>query len=80
MNKRGRRQKDKRIVLDTCLKRCLYKKGLKTMALNNKLGIADAAELARVEEKISKKNAKELFESGRLDELKARKYATEKFI
>jgi cell filamentation protein len=50
------------------------------MALNNKLGIADAAELARVEEKISKKNAKELFESGRLDELKARKYATEKFI
>jgi Fic family protein len=51
-------------------------KGLKTMTLNNKLKIGDSAELARVEEKISKKNAKELFESGHLDELKAGKYST----
>ncbi|MDR3322122.1 MAG: Fic family protein [Synergistaceae bacterium] len=46
------------------------------MTLNNKLKIGDSAELARVEEKISKKNAKELFESGHLDELKAGKYST----
>jgi cell filamentation protein len=45
------------------------------MALNNKLGIADSAELARTEERISKKKAVELFESGRLDELEAGKYA-----
>jgi cell filamentation protein len=45
------------------------------MALNNKLGIADPAELARTEERIGKKKAVELFESGRLDELKAGKYA-----
>lgn len=41
------------------------------MALDNKLGITDSAELARAEEKISKKKAKELFESGALDELQA---------
>lgn len=41
------------------------------MALDNKLGITDSAELARAEEKISKKKAKELFESGALDELRA---------
>lgn len=34
------------------------------MALENKLGIADSAELARVEEKLSKKRALELFENG----------------
>lgn len=34
------------------------------MALENKLGITDSAELARVEEKFSKKRAAELFESG----------------
>jgi cell filamentation protein len=45
------------------------------MVLNNKLGIADSAELARAEERISKKKAVELFESGRLDELEAGKYA-----
>ncbi|MDR1377095.1 MAG: Fic family protein [Synergistaceae bacterium] len=45
------------------------------MALNNKLGIADSAELARIEERISKKKAVELFESGRLDELETGKYA-----
>lgn len=37
------------------------------MALDNKLGIADGAELAREEEKISKSKALELFESGLLD-------------
>lgn len=39
------------------------------MALENILGITDSAELARVEEQISKKKAVWLFESGRLDEL-----------
>ena len=33
------------------------------MALQNKLGITDSAELAREEERISKKKAAELFES-----------------
>ena len=37
------------------------------MALVNKLGINDSAELARMEEKISKKKAVELFESGELN-------------
>ncbi|MDO4266529.1 MAG: Fic family protein [Eubacteriales bacterium] len=37
--------------------------------LENKLGIADSAELAREEEKISKKNAVKMFESGFLDKL-----------
>ncbi|MDL2263149.1 hypothetical protein LJC31_00705 [Synergistaceae bacterium OttesenSCG-928-I11] len=45
------------------------------MTLNNKLGIADSVELARAEEKISKKKAALLFESGRLDELEAGTYA-----
>ncbi|WP_432616812.1 protein adenylyltransferase Fic [Butyricicoccus sp.] len=39
------------------------------MALENKLGITDSAELAREEEKISKKKAVWLFESGTLDRL-----------
>lgn len=39
------------------------------MALSNKLGIIDSAELARQEEKISKKKALWLFESGMLDNL-----------
>lgn len=34
------------------------------MALENKLGITDSAELARAEEKISKTKAIELFENG----------------
>ena len=38
------------------------------MALENKLGITDSAELARVEEKISKTKALELFERGLLDQ------------
>lgn len=37
------------------------------MALENKLGITDSAELARIEERISKNNAFELFEKGLLD-------------
>lgn len=41
------------------------------MALENKLGITDSAELAKEEEKISKKKALEMFETGFLDELNA---------
>ena len=41
------------------------------MALENKLGITSSAELAREEERISKKKAVELFESGTLDKLEA---------
>ncbi len=41
------------------------------MILSNKLNITDAVELARVEEKISKANAKKLFTSGLLDTLDA---------
>lgn len=41
------------------------------MALENKLGITESAELAREEERISKKKALELFESGYLDTLQA---------
>ena len=37
------------------------------MVLENKLGIADSAELARVEEKLSKRKAIALFETGLLD-------------
>ena len=46
------------------------------MALENKLGLEDAAELARVEERISKRNALELFTSGRLEKLSPGKFAT----
>lgn len=41
------------------------------MQIENKLGITDSAELARTEEKISKKKAVELYESGYLNSLKA---------
>ena len=41
------------------------------MALENKLGITDSTALAREEEKISKKQALELFETGYLDTLTA---------
>ena len=44
------------------------------MVLENKLGITEAVELARQEEKISKKKALELFEFGILDSLKAGKF------
>ena len=41
------------------------------MTLENKLGITDSAELAREEERISKKKALMLFENGTLDTLRA---------
>ena len=41
------------------------------MALENKLGIRNSAELARKEELISKRKARALFESGRLDTIEA---------
>ena len=39
------------------------------MALENKLGLTSSADLAREEERISKKKAVQLYESGRLDQL-----------
>ena len=45
------------------------------MALENKLGLTDSAELAREEERISKKNALTLFESGLLEQTKAGSFA-----
>lgn len=45
------------------------------MTLDNKLGITDSAELARMEEKISKEQALELFETGQLDEFGAGTFA-----
>lgn len=41
------------------------------MTLKNKLGISNSADLARIEEKISKTKARELFETGLLDTLEA---------
>ena len=46
------------------------------MVLENKLGISDAVELARVEEKLSKLKANKLFQSGVLDSLKAGTFQT----
>ena len=46
------------------------------MALDNKLGITNSAELAREEERISKKKAVELFESGSLDKLAPGRFAS----
>ena len=46
------------------------------MVLQNKLNITDSAELARIEEKLSKKKAVELFESGYLDKLEAGKFVS----
>ncbi len=45
------------------------------MALENKLGITDSAELARIEEKISKRKAIELFENGFLNTLEEGKFS-----
>ncbi|MBO0454636.1 protein adenylyltransferase Fic [Candidatus Enterococcus murrayae] len=39
--------------------------------LENKLGITDQIELAKAEEKLSKQKAKELFESGKINDLEA---------
>lgn len=44
--------------------------------LENKLGIDNSAQLAREEERISKKKALELFEKGLLENLEAGKFAT----
>lgn len=46
------------------------------MALTNKLGITDSIELARMEEKLSKKKAAELFETGYLEALEPGTYET----
>ena len=46
------------------------------MALQNKLGITGSAELAREEERISKKKALELFESGYLETLEPGTFKT----
>ena len=46
------------------------------MTLENKLSIMDSTELARIEEKMSKRKALELFESGYLDNLEAGTYKT----
>ncbi len=46
------------------------------MALENKLGITSSPELAEAEERISKKKAAELFETGMLDTLEAGKTAS----
>ena len=46
------------------------------MVLQNKLGITESAELARQEEKISKKKALELFENGILNSLEAGSFET----
>ena len=46
------------------------------MALENKLGITNSAELAREEERTSKKKAVELFESGSLDKLAPGRFAS----
>ena len=46
------------------------------MALENKLGLTSSADLAREEERISKKKAVWLFESGTLDKLFAGTFAS----
>lgn len=46
------------------------------MTLKNELGITDSAELAREEERISKKRALELFEKGILDAMEPGTYRT----
>lgn len=45
------------------------------MALENKLGITDSAELAREEERLSKKKALELYDTGVLNQLEAGKFS-----
>ena len=50
------------------------------MTLENKLGITAAADLAREEERISKKKAVELFEKGILNELEAGTFSSLQFI
>lgn len=50
------------------------------MALQNKLGITDSAELARMEEKISKKKAALLYDENLLENLAPGDFATLQFI
>ncbi len=50
------------------------------MALENKLGLTSSAELAREEERISKKKALELFESGKLDKFEVGTFSALKAI
>ena len=50
------------------------------MALENKLGLTNSADLAREEERISKKKALDLFENGILDNLKPGTFDTLKTI
>ncbi|KXT69107.1 hypothetical protein SCRDD08_01535 [Streptococcus cristatus] len=50
------------------------------MTLDNKLGITDSLELAKMEEKISKARAKQLFEEQLLDSKPAGTYETLTFI
>ena len=46
------------------------------MSVENKLGLTSSADLAREEERLSKKKAAELFENGMLDTLPAGKFST----
>ena len=46
------------------------------MILENKLNITDQTELAREEERISKKKAKEMFENGYLNSLESCTFVT----
>ncbi len=48
----------------------------RSMAIENKLGLASSAGLAREEERISTKKAVELFENGILDKLLLRRITT----
>lgn len=50
------------------------------MALENKLGLDNSADLAREEERISKKKAAMLFENGILDQLEAGKFSSLRLI
>lgn len=50
------------------------------MRLENKLGLTDPADLAREEERISKKRAMEFFENGMLDKLEAGRFSALKAI
>ncbi|MBR2894483.1 MAG: Fic family protein [Oscillospiraceae bacterium] len=50
------------------------------MAIENKLGLTSSAQLAREEERISKKKALELFESGAFDRLEAGTFSSLKAI
>ncbi len=50
------------------------------MVLENKLGLTNSSDLAREEERISKKKAIELFKNGILDKLDAGKFSSLKAI